>query len=414
MKGTTMSEVSDNIEKIRKAKYGEEVRSAIADSIEAIDAYASDSINMSVDYSKNSSSLNVIDPSRVVKGKRYSKGGLIDDEQFIALAYLVPIRTGDIIYQKNHGYLNFAFYDSMFNHLGMKDSTMDPLTVDIDGATYVGISLMGTTMDDGRVVRINNQIVGNGIPEQFDILYSPLFSYVDYSKNDHLWNLIDANKIVKNKKYTSNGLVETEQYESLDYLIPVNRGDILYQGGGKYLEIAVYDRYGSYITSFSGGDNSFEIPENGELIGVSISTNSGALLSSRILRLNHCIVGPVSPTNIYENRYFQRPVVLLDFDQAPKIDTDLRFSIMDEYGWTATTPLYVEDSENAKTYLKMILDHGWSPSLYREHPGYLVEDYSDANFEKYVNETIDMAYSIGFPNPVQWSARQNLSYEGLR
>lgn len=411
-----MSVVSDNVNKIRTAIYGEQVRSAIADSIEAIDSYATGNAgDMVVDFSKGPNSLSVYDQNRLVESKRYATDGLIDDSSFVSLEYLIPINKGDIIYQNGGGYLHFAFYDSMFSYVGASDSTSDPLEVSFDGVTYLGISLDISRGSDpkNRTVRINHRITGGGITDYFDIIYKPHFSVVDYSKNENVWNLIDATRIVEGKRYTSTGLVNAANYESLNYLIPVKQGDVVYQGGGRYLDIAFYDRYGVYVTSYIGGTDPYTVPADAELMGVSINGTTGAKLRSRILRINHSIIGVVSPNNFVENRYFDRPTILIDFDQPPTVDNDLRFSIMDEYGWTATTPIPFENP-SADDCVKIILNHGWSLSLYRSYPDYMEPSYSESNFDQYVRETLEFAYEHNLPNAIQWSARQNLSYDNLR
>ena len=407
-----MSVVSENVQKIRNAKYGEEVRSAISDSIEAIADYASGDVSQySVDYSKNANVLNIIDPNRTISGKRYSSAGIIDDANFVSLDYLVPVHKNDVIYQTK-GYLHFSFFDNMYAHIKDADTTTEPYTIDCE-ASYLGIGLdvsSGAKMQ-GRTVRINNPIIGEGIASSVDVLYSPIFAPIDYSKNENVLNLIDPRRIKNGYKYEKNGLVENDTYESLDYLIPVNHGDTIYVSGGGYLDIAAYDRYGSFIKYISSGLDPFVV-DDAELLGVSISIHSGATLADRCLRINHSFVNAIHST-FFDKRYLTVPTILLDFDEYPTTEDDSRFSILDKYGWTATIQMPIRPE--CKDMIGTILDHGWSLSLYSHYPdGMNPNTASDDEFYNYVKSMLSTAYNYGISNPIQWSARQNLSFEGLK
>ena len=164
-----------------------------------------------------------------------------------------------------------------------------------------------------------------------------------------------------------------------------------------------------------------ESDESVAFVGVSIYTASGSKLDDRVLRVNHppmsdyvngntdWFVWANNNNNDNNDNNDNKTVVLLDFDQVPTEESDLRFSIMDEYGWTPTTPLAFADN-GMNDY---ILSKGWSLSIYQGYSdpetmishGNNEESYND--FKTYIDDAFSKAYDQGFFSPIQWSATRN-------
>lgn len=243
---------------------------------------------------------------------------------------------------------------------------------------------------------------------------------VDYSKVDFAPNLIDDTRLVEGKSYREDGLVEEASQESLGYLIPVKNGDTVYQTRG-YAHLAFYNENGEFVYDTETEADPYVITNEQPVafMGVTIYTGSGSTLRNRVLRVNHPISGEHVPGNTdwilwaqgkAEENNDDKTIVLLDFDQPPTDKSDLRFTIMKEYGWYPTTPYPLNSNAD---FMEFLISSGWSFSAYLAY-----DDPDDMKgngwnpeyvekFNSYVDKCFNDMYTHGFFSPTQWSACQN-------
>lgn len=213
-----------------------------------------------------------------------------------------------------------------------------------------------------------------------------------------------------NYNYLDSSLIKPDPYRA-DYeifaaYIPVDEGDELWNKNedADYAKYRFLDEDKALVEEIDNDKGSpVTAPAGAKYLTLEIFTGSGASLLKNVGTLS---IGKLSPETAI-------PTILLDFDEPPTDDDDLRFKVLDEYGYTATTPIEYSAGGGMEDNINRIVDHGWSTSVYRSMP----DEYHDnmastdpawqTKFDTYVREAVEAAGKSGDYTWIQWSCTKN-------